>query len=76
VVGTPVGATPELLAPLDPALLAAAATPQALARALLDFLARDDHARLAARCRVHTEPYAWERIAERLEHELGALARG
>jgi glycosyltransferase involved in cell wall biosynthesis len=70
VIGTPVGATPELLMPLDRALLADAPTAEALARALLALLARDDRDALAARCRAHTEAYAWDRIAERLEVEL------
>jgi glycosyltransferase involved in cell wall biosynthesis len=76
VIGTPVGATPELLTPLDRALLADAPTAEALARALLTFLARDDRDALAARCRAHTEAYAWDRIAARLEVELAALRAG
>lgn len=76
VIGTPVGGTPELLAPLDPALLAEAPTTEALTRALLALLARGDRDALAARCRAHTEAYAWERVAERLEAELGALRAG
>lgn len=75
VIGTRVGATPELLEPLDPALLADAPTPDALARAILAFLARGDRASLATRCRAHTAPYAWDRVAERLEAELRALTR-
>jgi glycosyltransferase involved in cell wall biosynthesis len=75
VIGTRVGATPELLEPLDPALLSDP-TPDALARAVLAFLAREDRATLAARCRAHTAPYAWERVAERLEAELLALGAG
>jgi glycosyltransferase involved in cell wall biosynthesis len=73
VIGTRVGATPELLEPLDPALLADAPTPDALARAILAFLSRGDRASLAARCRAHTAPYAWDRVAGRLEAELLAL---
>jgi glycosyltransferase involved in cell wall biosynthesis len=73
VIGTRVGATPELLEPLDRTLLADAPTPDALARAILGFLARGDRTSLAARCRAHTAPYAWEHVAERLEAELRAL---
>jgi glycosyltransferase involved in cell wall biosynthesis len=76
VIGTPVGATPELLMPLDRALLADAPTAEALARALLALFARNDRDALAARCRAHTEAYAWDRIAERLELELTSLRTG
>lgn len=76
VIGTPVGATPELLMPLDRALLAEAPTADALARALLAFFARSDRDALALRARAHTEAYAWDRIAERLEIELAALRPG
>ena len=75
-IGTPVGGTPELLAPIDQALLADAPSAEALARALLAFFARADHDALAARCRAHTEAYAWDRIAERLETELTELRAG
>jgi glycosyltransferase involved in cell wall biosynthesis len=73
VIGTPVGATPEVLGALDPALLAEAPTSEALARAILALLARTDRDALAARCRAHTEGYGWDRIAERLEAEVAAL---
>ena len=76
VIGTPVGATPELLAPLDPMLLADAATADALGRALLALFARGDHDALATRCRAHTEAYAWDRAAAQLEGELEALRAG
>jgi glycosyltransferase involved in cell wall biosynthesis len=75
VIGTRIGATPELLEPLDPTLLADAPTPDALARAILAFLSRGDRASLATRCRAHTAPYAWDRVAEQLEAELLALTR-
>jgi glycosyltransferase involved in cell wall biosynthesis len=73
VIGTRVGATPELLEPLDPTLLVDTPTPDALARAILAFIAREDRESLGARCRAHTAPYAWEHVAERLEAELLAL---
>jgi glycosyltransferase involved in cell wall biosynthesis len=72
VVGTRVGATPELLEPLDPLLLTPAPSADAIARAVVAVLARRDRATLAARCRAHTARYAWPQIAERLE----AVARG
>ena len=55
VVGTAIGATPELLAPLDPRLIAQTAYPEALAATIaeaLDFATTED---FAARCRAQTE---------------------
>jgi glycosyltransferase involved in cell wall biosynthesis len=55
VVGTAIGATPELLAPLDPRLVAPTADPGALASTIadaLDFATTED---FAARCRAQTE---------------------
>ena len=55
VVGTAIGATPELLEPLDPRLVAPTADPGALAAAIgeaLDFATTEE---FAARCRLHAE---------------------
>ena len=56
VLGTPVGAIPEILRPLDPSLLMRATTPEAMAESLAALLFRmretpDDWARLRADCR-------------------------
>jgi len=79
VLGTPVGATPELLAPLDPGLLFRDATPEAMADGLEQFLAgkgRDPAAagRLRQACRRHAEKYDWARVLDALEQALGAPA--
>ena len=55
VVGTAVGATPELLAPLDPRLVAPTADPDALAAVIgeaLDFATTEQ---FASRCRAHAD---------------------
>jgi glycosyltransferase involved in cell wall biosynthesis len=55
VVGTAIGATPELLRPLDPRLVAPSAEPEALAASIstaLDFAATDA---FGARCREYAE---------------------
>lgn len=55
VVGTAIGATPELLAPLDPRLVAPTADPDALAAVIgeaLDFATTEE---FASRCRAHTD---------------------
>ena len=82
VLGTPVGATPELLDPIDPALVFDAATTDAIAAGLDAFLKRlaDDRgaiARLrhAARERVEWH-YGWPRVLDALEAEVARLAEG
>ena len=63
VLGTPVGATPELLRPLDPDLLARDASPDALADGILAFLKRP---RLTSeRLRTYVEEnYTWQKHAQ------------
>lgn len=83
VVGTPVGATPELLKPLDPALITRDNTSSAIAETVNRMLS--DPRRLssiAARCRDHIAPsMGWDAIAkryleayERVSGPLGDLA--
>ena len=70
VVGTPVGATPELLEALDPRLVSASAEAGDLAAAIADGLglAGDEFRR---RCRAYAcERYAWEPVVERWEAAL------
>jgi glycosyltransferase involved in cell wall biosynthesis len=73
VLGSRVGATPELLAPLDAGLLLDDVTPAAIATGVERLLARGDRADLARRCRVHAERYAWDAAVETLERELAIL---
>jgi glycosyltransferase involved in cell wall biosynthesis/SAM-dependent methyltransferase len=80
VLGTPVGATPELLDPLEAGLVFEAATAEAMATdlsALLDRLDADAAGgeRLRAACRRHAETcFDWERIVDALETTLVELA--
>jgi len=83
VLGTRVGATPELLEPLDPSLVFGAADAETMAAELLAFLARQRRdpfgaAALRAACRRHAETrYGWEHAVSGLERTLGELvARG
>jgi glycosyltransferase involved in cell wall biosynthesis/SAM-dependent methyltransferase len=82
VLGTPVGAIPEILRPLDPSLLMGAATPEAMAESLSALLLRmrekpDDWARLRADCRRYAEShYGWEAAVSRLEATLFRLKDG
>ncbi len=66
VIGTPAGATPELLAPLDPGLIARESSATSLAQTVIRMLA--DPARLesiGARARARVAPaMGWEAIAQ------------
>jgi len=81
VVGTPVGAIPEVLAGLDPDLVTDGLAPEALARRLGERLERaiGDPAAADAfrrRCRAYAvERFAWDAVVARLEEELVRLAR-
>jgi len=72
VVGTAIGATPELLEPLDPRLVSSSSEPEALAAtvaAALDFATSSE---FAERCRAYAEErfalgtaiLAWEEALE------------
>ncbi len=74
VVGTDVGATPELIAPLDPDLVAPGNDPAGLAAAIRRALAHPDPETLRARCRRHAETFAWQRVVERWEAALEQAA--
>ena len=80
VLGTRVGATPEILAPLSPSLIFRGLAPETLADDLTGLLERltdpADAARLRAECRRHAEAhYGWDRaiaaLAEALERVAG-----
>ena len=82
VLGTRVGATPELLEPLDAGLVFREATAAAMAAdlgALLARLAGDvrDAENLRAACRRHAEArFGWERVVDALEATLLDVAAG
>lgn len=76
VVGTPAGATPELLRPLDPTLVTDDGSAPAIARAILHLLARPDllsGIRRRARARV-VPAMTWDRLADRYLELYDALA--
>jgi glycosyltransferase involved in cell wall biosynthesis len=73
VVGTPVGATPEILRPLEPGLIARAADPAALADAVWSVLERLGPD-LRGRCRTYAEDsLSWGRVILRWEHSITSL---
>jgi SAM-dependent methyltransferase len=80
VLGTPVGATPEILRPLCPSLLFRGTAPEVMAEDLERFLAAkerdpDAYLRLRGACREHVERhYTWERATGRLEDALQRVA--
>lgn len=70
VVGTPVGATPEILAPLDPALVTRDTTPEAIAAGIVSLLRRGP-GDLPERARRHVlANYTREAATLRLEAAL------
>ena len=73
VIGTPVGATPGLLAPLDASLVTDGRSAEDLARGILRTLDRADLDVLRTRCRDYTVAYDSDVIAARLERELCAV---
>lgn len=75
VLGTPVGATPEILAPLDPMLLTEAATPEAIAAGIVRLL-HWTPGDLPRRAREHVlSRYTWEIAAARLEAVIEEAVR-
>jgi glycosyltransferase involved in cell wall biosynthesis len=70
VVGTPIGATPELLTPLDRRLVASGADRRALTSAIADALAFANP-ELRARCRRYAcERFSWESVVAAWEEAL------
>jgi glycosyltransferase involved in cell wall biosynthesis len=70
VVGTPVGATPELLAPLDPRLVARGADAASLATAIREALGFGDKD-LRVRCRDYAlGRFGWETVVTQWERAL------
>lgn len=69
VIGTPVGATPELLAPIDPALLTSDCTAAALAETIIRWLNQPEALRaLRERVRAEVEArYSADQVAQGLE---------
>src|SRR3989442_11695926 len=79
VLGTPIGATPEILEPLDRSLLFAHSGPTAVAEGICRFLERRERDPGAVRdlrraCVTHAErQYGWRRSVDALEDMLGTL---
>jgi glycosyltransferase involved in cell wall biosynthesis len=78
VLGTPAGATPELLTGLDPGLVAADVTPDAIADAVIALASdRTRLLALAARARARVHPaMGWPQIVQRHVAIYEALAHG
>lgn len=79
VIGTPVGATPEILGPLGAGLLLPGVGSEPLAAGILARLRADEAAPEAAAalrraCREHALTYDWERAVEMLEGLVRTLA--
>jgi glycosyltransferase involved in cell wall biosynthesis len=69
VLGTPVGAIPEVLGAFDPSLVLPAVSPQAMADGMASLLAQPGRlAALRPACRAHAERhFGWDRAARQFE---------
>src|SRR2546428_679589 len=82
VLGTPVGATPEILRPLCESLVFGGTAPEVMAQGLERFLEQkerdpDAYVRLRGACREHAERhYSWERATTDLERALRRVVGG
>jgi glycosyltransferase involved in cell wall biosynthesis len=75
VVAFDTGGTPELLAPLDPALIVAESGPEAMANRVLELMSAPERMpELNARARSIAEQYSWEHVVDRLERVLTEVA--
>ena len=73
VIGTPVGATPELLESLDPRLISKGVEPPALVEAIAEVLGFGGHG-FRERCRTYAcERYSWDNVIPRWEEALAAV---
>lgn len=66
VLGTPVGATPELLTPLDSRLVFKAATAEAMAQRLAEVLRGSIPLPDAEACRNYAQRYSWSAVTPRI----------
>jgi glycosyltransferase involved in cell wall biosynthesis len=76
VLGTPIGATPELLRPLDTALVFPDPSRAAIADGIVRFFDRRDHGELATRARAHATRYGWATVIDALEREMDDALSG
>jgi glycosyltransferase involved in cell wall biosynthesis len=80
-LGTPIGATPEILKPLAPQLVLSGTEPNSIARgicSMLEWLSDESEARkLRAQCRSYVEAgYGWDPAVDALENVIGELVSG
>jgi glycosyltransferase involved in cell wall biosynthesis len=67
VLGTPVGATPEILTDLEPNLIFDAASPSAIAHRVTAALRGDMRIPSRAQCRAYAARYDWQNVAPRIK---------
>ena len=69
VMGTPIGATKEILKPIDPLLLFSETSPVAIAKGIANYLLNPEiFINLKSKCRETAEKnYSWERVTDQIE---------
>jgi glycosyltransferase involved in cell wall biosynthesis len=80
-LGTPIGATPEILTALAPQLVLGGTEPSAIGRgirSMLEWLSDESEARtLRAQCRAYVEAhYGWDPAVDALEEVIGEVLTG
>jgi glycosyltransferase involved in cell wall biosynthesis len=78
VMGTPVGATKEILAQVDQSLIFEGTSPESLAKGMEHFLDNPDHySQLKLKCRETAEKnYSWEKVTDQMEKEFIEITFG
>ena len=74
VLGTAVGATPEILGGLDPDLILDGVEPEYIARGVLEQKRRGDTEHVRARCRQYVEEnFRWDSVTDKMERTMAEL---
>jgi glycosyltransferase involved in cell wall biosynthesis len=74
VLVTPVGALPDLAAPLEPSLVLGGTDPESIARGMLDALGGRLPLPRAERCAAYARAFAWPEIARRVRDVYAEVA--
>lgn len=74
VLGTPTGATPEVLGSFDPNFVLQGTAPEDIARGIVSFIknyGKDE--KIRQKCREYAEGFSWEKVVDEYESLYGSL---